>query len=322
MNNNKIELYTNNGEVKKLESSIDITESQKNFLAIQFQDYSQEDIEWAKANFNIDFTIMNNIEDIEISSHFYENDLQSAFHFSLPYFSKDNQMEEDSLFVIITDEKIFVFMSSRLDKYLNETYSFKFNVNTHNFNNVADMFKFHIEFISDYYADITQNISKKVKNMAARLLVKKEFNDNDLDIITQLNFNNLLIKESLNEFMRILTLFKKSAKQSKMDMRTKINNELNDLSVVSDYIQFNFDRLDDLKENISNKIDLEQNRIFKILTMVTVCISIPTLIAGVYGMNFEVIPELKWRYGYHSALFSMFLSVVIPIVYFRKKKWL
>lgn len=319
---NKIELYKNNGEVKKLESIISINDSQKDFLAIQVQDYNQEDIEWVKENFNIDFTIMNNIDDIEISSHFYENDNQSAFHFSLPYFSKDNLMEEESLFVIITNEKIFVFMSSRLDKYLNEAYPFKLNVNKHNFVNITDMFKFHIGFISDYYADITQTLSKRIKNMAARVLVKKEFIDNDLDIITQLNFNNLLIKESLNEFMRILTLFKKSARQAKMDIREKIDNELNDLSVVSDYIQFNFDRLDDLKENISNKIELEQNRIFKILTITTVCIAMPTLVAGIYGMNFEVMPELKWKYGYHTALFAMFLSVIIPVLYFKKKKWL
>jgi magnesium transporter len=105
-------------------------------------------------------------------------------------------------------------------------------------------------------------------------------------------------------------------------VKDKIDEELNDLAVVSDYIQFNFDRLDDLKENISNKIELEQNKIFKLLTMVTFCISMPTLIAGIYGMNFQNMPELATKYGYLFALIAMLLSVVIPLVYFKRKKWL
>ncbi|WP_442591950.1 CorA family divalent cation transporter [Pedobacter sp. AW31-3R] len=60
-----------------------------------------------------------------------------------------------------------------------------------------------------------------------------------------------------------------------------------ELFAVSDYIQFNFDRLDDLKENVGNKIDLEQHKIFKRLSVVSVCISLPTFIAGLFGMNFQ-----------------------------------
>jgi magnesium transporter len=48
-----------------------------------------------------------------------------------------------------------------------------------------------------------------------------------------------------------------------------------------------------LKENINSKIDLEQNSIFRTVTIITVCISLPTLIAGVYEVNLENIPELE-----------------------------
>jgi len=56
--------------------------------------------------------------------------------------------------------------------------------------------------------------------------------------------------------------------------------------------------------------------------MITFCISMPTLIAGIYGMNFQHMPELASKYGYGCALLAMLLSVVIPLVYFKKKKWL
>jgi len=91
---------------------------------------------------------------------------------------------------------------------------------------------------------------------------------------------------------------------------------------VSDYIQFNFDRLDDLKENVSNKIDLEQNYIFKMLTVVTVCISLPTFIAGVYGMNFVNMPELTTTFGYPITIIAMIFSAILPYLYFKRKKWL
>ena len=317
-----IQIYNKDTGAIKVESVKDIRDDQKDFLFVQFRDYSQEDIDWAKEHFGLDFTILNNVEDIEISSHFFETEHQSAFHFSLPYYDKANELVEASLFLIITDERVISFTSSGLGDFLTGTYAFKFQVRRNQLDSVSSLFRFQIELIADYYADITEGLSKKVKNLASRLLIKKEFNDDDLDVITQLNFNNLLMKESLNEFTKILTVFKKSVREPKLNVRDKIDEELNDLSAVSDYIQFNFDRLDDLKENISNKIDLEQNRIFKILTMVTVCIALPTFIAAIYGMKFEVSPQFKWIYSYPVALSIMALSIVIPVSIFRRRKWL
>jgi magnesium transporter len=316
-----IEIYRKDGNFEKLKSVDEITAGKRDFLIIQFLDYQKEELEWAKKNFELDFSIMSHIEDIEISSHFHENAHQSAFHFSLPYYSKTNSMVEESFFLIAAEDRVFTFSSSGLDEFLGETYAFKFQARKNNVQDVADVVRFQIALIADYYADVTENIARRVKSVAARLLIKKEFKEDDLDTITHLNFNNMLIKESMNEFTKILTLFKKSVRGPRLNIRDKIDEELSDLAVVSDYIQFNFDRLDDLKENVSNKIDLEQNRIFKILTMVTVCIALPSLIAAIFSMRFNVVPGLSWMYNYPSALFVMALSAIIPILYFKKKKW-
>jgi magnesium transporter len=48
----------------------------------------------------------------------------------------------------------------------------------------------------------------------------------------------------------------------------------------------------------------------------------PTLIASIYGMNFEFMPELKWVLGYPWALFLMVVSALLPILYFKRKGWL
>jgi magnesium transporter len=138
--------------------------------------------------------------------------------------------------------------------------------------------------------------------------------------LTELNFSNLLVRESLSEYMRILILLKRNQVYRDI-VGQEISLELADLKVVSEHIQYNFDRLDDLKENINSKIELEQNRIFKILTMITVCISLPTLIAGIYGMNFVYMPELNWAFGYPLVLILLVISFILPLIYFRGKKW-
>ncbi len=60
----------------------------------------------------------------------------------------------------------------------------------------------------------------------------------------------------------------------------------------------------------------------KTLTSLTVILVVPTLIAGIYGMNFENMPELKWEFGYPFALAMMALSSGSLFIYFRRKRWL
>jgi magnesium transporter len=68
-------------------------------------------------------------------------------------------------------------------------------------------------------------------------------------------------------------------------------------------------------------INIEQNNVFRVLTVVSVVGVPPTLIASMYGMNFKHMPELDWTYGYPYALGLILLSAIIPIVYFRIRGW-
>ncbi|TXE11069.1 CorA family divalent cation transporter [Algoriphagus aquimarinus] len=316
-----IEILLKNKKSFKAQHVSELTVSELDFHVMQFLDHTNADLRWLEENYELDFTIMKHYEDIEISSHFLENETQAAFHFSIPYYNHEKTMIEEPLFIIITQSGLFLFTSVNLDTYFNEMYPAKIN-SLQRITDLNDIFKFQFEFISDYFADITENLSRKVKNLANDILIQKDFSSNVMDIITRHNFNNLLIKESLLETTRVLRLYIKSDWEQKAELKESIRGELNDLTVISDYIQFNFDRLDDLKENVSNKIDLEQNHIFKMLTVVTVCISLPTFIAGVYGMNFEIMPELKLGFGYPLVLLIMIFSAILPFIYFKRKKWL
>ena len=69
-------------------------------------------------------------------------------------------------------------------------------------------------------------------------------------------------------------------------------------------------------------INLEQNQIIKIFSVAAVVFLPPTLVASIYGMNFEYMPELKWLLGYPWALGLMLFSAVLPYLYFKRRGWL
>ena len=69
-------------------------------------------------------------------------------------------------------------------------------------------------------------------------------------------------------------------------------------------------------------VTIEQNNIIKIFSVVAVMFLPPTLIASIYGMNFQFMPELDKHWGYPLALVAMVASAVVPYLYFRRKGWL
>ena len=69
-------------------------------------------------------------------------------------------------------------------------------------------------------------------------------------------------------------------------------------------------------------ISLEQNQIIKIFSVAAVVFLPPTLVASIYGMNFDHMPELSWPFGYPFALALMAISAVVPYLFFKRKGWL
>jgi magnesium transporter len=67
---------------------------------------------------------------------------------------------------------------------------------------------------------------------------------------------------------------------------------------------------------------MKQNQIIKLFTVVTVMFAPPTFIAALYGMNFRLMPELQWKYGYPLALGLMVMSSLLTLWYFRRNKLL
>jgi magnesium transporter len=317
-----VELLDKERNITTLKSINEIPKDLTGISSVQVINYNERDIADFERLFEIDTTILGNSNDIEISSHYLENDRQLAFNFSFPYFVNHNKVEELMVSFILKETIMFSFMDINFEQFISDNKKQEHFKTIQNQPLTIDSFlMMMIKIVPDYFADLTEVIAKNIKTTYSRLQKEKDFSEEGLDEITALRFNNLLIKEALNEFRRILHLLKKSRKLS-LEIKEEILFELNDLAVVNEYVQNNFERLDDLKDYISTKIDLEQNRIFKTLTIVTMCISAPMLVAGIYGMNFKYMPELEWKYGYAYVISLLVICFVAPLIWFKRKKWL
>jgi magnesium transporter len=105
------------------------------------------------------------------------------------------------------------------------------------------------------------------------------------------------------------------------EARAKLKSLGRDVSSLNDYEKHQSDKIQFLLDATLGMINVDQNNIFKILTLVSVVGIPPTFIASMYGMNFKNMPELDWAYGYQWGLSLIVLSTVIPLVWFKWRGW-
>ena len=95
-----------------------------------------------------------------------------------------------------------------------------------------------------------------------------------------------------------------------------------DVNALTEHASFLNDNLIFLLDASLGLISIEQNAAMKLFSWAAVVFLPPTLIAGIYGMNFEFFPELQWHYGYFIALGLMLASAILPYFYFRWRRWI
>ena len=131
------------------------------------------------------------------------------------------------------------------------------------------------------------------------------------------------LRETSVSSTRLLTFLQTTdAMESDIVNRRHIKSLVADTQALNDHSNFLGDNLTFLLDASLGLISLEQNDVMKIFSVFAVVFMPPTLIAGIYGMNFEHMPELKWLFGYPFALALILASAVLPFWYARRKGWL
>jgi magnesium transporter len=131
------------------------------------------------------------------------------------------------------------------------------------------------------------------------------------------------LRDSLGSLSRLLTFFYTvPAIQQDHEAKELCRTVSRDIQSLSEHASFVAGNITFLLDASLGLINIEQNSIIKIFSIASVVFLPPTLVASIYGMNFQVMPELAWAAGYPYSLTLMVISAVIPFFFFRWKGWL
>jgi len=131
-------------------------------------------------------------------------------------------------------------------------------------------------------------------------------------------------RESLVSIERILLFLSVSYRATRVpaELREQVRTALRDLQSLEEHATFQSSKIQFLLDATLGLVNLEQNNIIKLFSVMAVVFMPPTLIASIYGMNFKHMPELDWRFGYPMAIVLMVVAAILPYVFFRWKRWL
>ena len=131
-------------------------------------------------------------------------------------------------------------------------------------------------------------------------------------------------RESCHSLGRLLTFlaFVVNERKEGKPVQSRVRAAARDVNSLTDHATFLSGKIIFLLDATLGMIQIQQNDIIKIFSVAAVVFLPPTLIASIYGMNFHVMPELDWVFGYPLALGLMVLFAVLPYIYFKHRGWL
>ena len=177
---------------------------------------------------------------------------------------------------------------------------------------------------AEYSADTLEDIYDRLE-AASRQVLSGEVTDTMagevLGIIARQEDLNGRIRRNVMDTRRAVSFMMRS-KLLNADQFEEARQILRDIESLDNHTAFLFDKINFLMDATVGFININQNKIIKIFSVASVALLPPTLIASIYGMNFQYMPELQLDWGYPYALILMVASAVLPMWYFRRRGWL
>jgi len=175
----------------------------------------------------------------------------------------------------------------------------------------------------DQLADILEQVYEDLEMLNQNVFVKIDGIELDLAMRQLAGSQNLNDRVRLGLFdqQRGLNFLSRSGVASPGELEL-IAEVVADIDSLTSHSTFLLDKVGFLVDAIRGQINLQENRILKLLSLMGSMLLPPTLIAAVYGMNFRDMPELDWPYGYPLALLLMLAAAVAPLVFFKLRKWI
>lgn len=213
-------------------------------------------------------------------------------------------IDKNNIFIICDNERVLFYMKA--------IFQIELSIEKSLYHFFTNLTKNDMNYFSEYEKEITEAEDQALSNSRKEdlnrivsfhkelLRLKKYYEQLDLilDNISA-NDNNLISKEG-ERLMNIVS--------------NRVHRYQSNVLNLRDYVT-------QMREAYQAQIDIEQNELMKVFTLITSIFLPLTLIVGWYGMNFQNMPELSWKYGYISVIIFSIIVSIFMLIYFRRKKW-
>ncbi len=269
------------------------------------------------------------MQEIEASSRLYQEN-GAYFMTATAVTSPEHDSLESSAVTFILSEAFLVTV-----RYMNpkpfDSFAARILKPGSSFLSSTDLMIGLLETIIDRMADILEMHSAEVERIS-----KAIFSANSHREAPQINLQETIkdigvegnhvsiLRESLVSVSRMAIYLNQAVAQHPQvaAIRETLKEISRDLASLADHATFMSSKVNFILDATLGMINIEQNKIIKLFSVAAVVFLPPTLIASIYGMNFEVIPELSWPLGYPLAILLMIVSAILPYSYFKRKGWL
>lgn len=313
----ELRIFYKENEKIKVSKTLNILQSidKKDIIWIDLLDVSDKTEDALEGFLKIDIQEDEEMEEIEMSSRYIQTDDSIVANSNF----LRNDFEVEPVNFILKNSILVSTRGVELDSF-NETVK-KMFVNTRNFPTGYHVLVALMETRVEKDADMIEDTTDMITNLSSEINASDHVDEDVLIQIKDLQEKVTIIRQNIMDKQRVISNFLK-CNFFPSELQPRLTMIIKDINSLFDYTRFGFDRLDYLQDTFLGLVNIEQNKIIKIFTVVNVIFLPPTLVASMYGMNFDFMPELHWKLGYLFAIGLMVVFTLLILLIFKLKKWL
>ncbi|QDW35112.1 magnesium/cobalt transporter CorA [Yersinia sp. KBS0713] len=261
------------------------------------------------------------LDDIEASARFFEDEDGLHIHSFFYYEDAEDHAGNSTVAFTIRDGRLYTLRERELPAFRlyrmrarNQTL-----VDGNAYELLLDLFETKIEQL----ADEIENIYSDLEALSRVIMEGQQGDEYDAALSTLAEQEDIgwKVRLCLMDTQRALNFLVRKARLPSGQLE-QAREVLRDIESLLPHNESLFQKVNFLMQAAMGFINIEQNRIIKIFSVVSVVFLPPTLVASSYGMNFEFMPELRWSFGYPAAIGLMIIAGLAPYLYFKRKNWL
>jgi magnesium transporter len=290
---------------------------------VDLNDPTDEERALVKAMFDVVLPGEDEVSDIEASARYYEGE-NGDLHLRTDFLLEEEEGPSRIVTVAFILSKKVLFSVHNDDLPVFRLVRLRARSRPGSIEDYMDVLLDLYATDAEYSADALEGIYESLEEVSQRVL-QKEFTDQDaaaaLNAIAHEEDLNGRIRRNMMDTRRAVS-FLMRGRLLNSEQFEEARQILRDIESLDGHTSFLFDKINFLMDATVGFININQNKIIKIFSVASVAFLPPTLIASVYGMNFEFLPELHWSFGYGWSLALMVISAIAPFLYFRHRGWL